>query len=224
MCWPSGKLPTDLCPQMNRYTSFYAAEQIPADPKDQAKVADTWWQKIAIDTRTGLRATSDTPPAFVTQQVRLVFPPEEIAGWGGLRDWAAKAGVLSLLAPDDPKQQGALPAFISNPQAGQGVTGTVTVVGRADSPDFLGYTLEWGRGAQPTSWVRIAGSSSKEPGGTLGSWDVRDLPNGPVTLRVRLDDKKLGTRIYAVPLTIGGGQAGDSAPTLVVTAGPTLSR
>ena len=44
VCWPSGKLPTDLCPQMNRYTSFYAAEQIPADPKDQAKVADTWWQ------------------------------------------------------------------------------------------------------------------------------------------------------------------------------------
>jgi len=218
VCWPSGKLPTEDCPQMNRFTSLYAAEQISSDPKARAKVSDTWWQKIAIDTRTGLRATDQTPAAFVKQEVRLVLPPEEIRGWGGLQEWAAKAGILSLLAPDAGAQDGALPALITSPQAGQGVTGSVTVIGRADSPDFQRYTLEWGRGPQPTSWVQITASSTRVAGGSLGTWDVRELPNGAYTLRVRLEDAKLGTRVYALPVTIGGQAAGDSAPSLIVTS------
>jgi len=218
VCWPSGKLPTELCPQMNRYSSLYAAEQIPADPKDMGKVVDTWWQKIALDTRTGLRATPQTPANFVTQQVRLVMPPEEIAGWGGLKEWAAKAGVLSLLAPDATEPDGALPALITSPQAGQGISGTINVIGRADSPDFDRYTLEWGRGTQPASWVRINASTNRISGGTLGTWNVKDVPNGVYTLRVRLEDTKLGTRVYAVPVTVGGGGSADSAPQLVVTS------
>ena len=218
VCWPSGKLPTDLCPQINRYTSLYAAEQIPSDPKALAKLQDTWWQNIAIDTRTGQRATEQTPPTFVTHEVRLVFPPDEIKGWGGLHDWAAKAGVLSLLAPDPIEQGGTLPAQITSPQAGQGVSGSIPVIGRADSPDFVSYTLEWGRSAQPTSWVRITSSSSRVTGGALGTWDVRALANGPYTLRLRLDDQKLGSRVYTVPVVVGGQTTVDNAPVLVVTS------
>ncbi|MDA0302448.1 MAG: transglycosylase domain-containing protein, partial [Chloroflexi bacterium] len=218
VCWPSGRIPTDDCPQMNRFTSLYVAEQIPSDPKEQGKVADTWWQKIAIDTRTGMRATPETSPTFVLQQVRLVLPAEEAKGWGGLREWAAKAGILPLLAPDDGPQDGPLPALITSPQAGQGVGGNVTIVGRADSPDLERYTLEWGRGAQPASWVRITTSTARVIGGPLGTWDVRALPNGTYTLRVRLEDKILGTRMYAVPVSITGAAAGDAAPTLIVTS------
>ena len=218
VCWPSGKLPTENCPQMNRFTSLYAAEQIPTDPKEGGKAYDTWWQKIAIDTRTGLRATPETPSTFVTQQVRLALPPEEAKGWGGLREWAAKAGILSLLAPDGGGADGQLPALITSPQAGQGVTGNVTVIGRADSADFERYTLEWGRGTQPASWVRITTSTGRVTGGPLGTWNVSALPNGAYTLRLRLEDKSLGTRVYALPVSIGGGQAADSAPTLIVTA------
>ena len=218
VCWPSGKLPTDLCPQMNRYTSLYAAEQISSDPKQLARISDTWWQKIAIDTRTGLRATKDTPANFVTEQVRLVMPPDEVKGWAGFHDWALNAGVLSLLAPEESGGDTQLPALITSPAAGGGVTGMVTVTGRADSPDFVGYTLEWGRGAQPTSWVQISKSSNKVNGGTLGTWDVRDLANGPYTLRLRLDDKKLGTRIYTVQVVVGGQTGADTAPVLIVNA------
>ncbi|MGE3855456.1 MAG: transglycosylase domain-containing protein [Dehalococcoidia bacterium] len=218
VCWPSGKLPTETCPQMNRFKSLYAAEQIPSDPKDREKVSDTWWQKIRIDTRTGLRATEQTPPTFVQEEVRLVLPPEEVKGWTGLQEWAARAGILSLLAPDEGGQEGSLPALITSPQAGQGLSGSVTVIGRADSPDFQRYTLEWGRGPQPTSWVHITSAGARVPGGSLGTWDVSELPNGAYTLRVRLEDTKLGTRVYAVPVSIGGQSTSDSAPTLIVTA------
>src|SRR5215212_1059037 len=37
VCWPSGRLVTSICPTINRYTSLYAAEQIPSDPKELAK-------------------------------------------------------------------------------------------------------------------------------------------------------------------------------------------
>ena len=218
VCWPSGKLPTELCPQMNRYMSLYAAEQIPADPKDLGKVSDTWWQRIALDTRTGLRATPQTPATFVTQQVRLVLPPEETKEWAGLREWAAAAGVLSLLAPDAVEQEGLLPVVVTSPQAGQSITGSVTIIGRADSPDFERYTLEWGRGAQPTAWVRFNLSTSRVAGGPLGAWDARNLPNGPYTLRVRLDDKKFGTRSYVIPVIVSGQAIADTTPVLIVTS------
>ncbi len=216
VCWPSGKLPTENCPQMNRFTSLYAAEQIPSDANAKDSNAyDTWWQKIPIDTRTGQRANDQTPPAFVSQQVRLVLPTEE-RSWGGLREWALGSGILSMLAPDGTDDAGQPPVLITSPQANQALTGQVTVIGRADSPDLTQFTLEWGRGAQPTSWVRINSSSGRVAGGTLGSWDVRALPNGPYTLRLRIEDKKLGTRIYAIPVTLGGGGTADTAPVLVV--------
>ncbi len=217
VCWPSGRLPTEHCPQMNRYTSLYASEQISSDPKQLERISDTWWQKIAIDTRTGLRAGKDTPASFVSDQVRLVFPPDEIGGWG-MRDWALNAGVLSLLAPGDGAQEGNLPALITSPTAASTISGRVTVIGRADSPDLTGYTLEWGRGANPSSWAQITRSSGRTAGGTLGTWDVGNLANGPYTLRLRLDDAKLGTRVYAVPVIIGGGSGADNAPVLIVTA------
>ncbi|MDA1010904.1 MAG: transglycosylase domain-containing protein, partial [Chloroflexi bacterium] len=53
VCWPSGKLPTPACPNINRYTSLYAAEGLPSGPEglsdeERARVYDTWWQEVPI--------------------------------------------------------------------------------------------------------------------------------------------------------------------------------
>ena len=217
VCWPSGRLPTDLCPQLNRYSSFYAADQISNDPEALARLQDTWWQSVAIDTRTGLRATEGTSPTFIRNEVRLVLPTDEVADWTGLHEWAAKAGVLSLLAPEETEAGGTLPALITVPQPGQSIASGVSIIGRADSPDFTGYTLEWGRGAQPAAWVRIVTSPSPVPSGSLGTWDLSGLSNGPYTLRLRLEDAKLGARVYAVPVVVSGQTTADTAPVLLIT-------
>lgn len=81
VCWPSGRLPSELCPQINRYTSLFAVSTLPRDHKDREHFEDSWWQTVPIDTRTGLLAHENTPAAFVANEVRLVFPEEERTAW-----------------------------------------------------------------------------------------------------------------------------------------------
>ena len=221
VCWPSGRLVTPLCPNVNRSTSLYVAEQIPSDPKELAKISDTWWQNVRIDTRTNLTAEPTTPANFVREEVRLVLPPEEIKEWKGLQDWVTRNDMLNRLAPRGEEQQGgALPAIVTSPTANERVSGGVAVLGRAISDGFVRYTLEWGRGAAPSAWVAIAGSAAAAPGGTLGIWNTRLLTNGTYTLRLRLEDKNVGARQFAIPVIVDNGVGAtttDTSPVLIVT-------
>ena len=61
LCWPSGRLPSDLCPQVNRYEGLFAADAIPSDGEELEALVDDWWQLVGIDTRTGLLAVPTTP-------------------------------------------------------------------------------------------------------------------------------------------------------------------
>jgi membrane peptidoglycan carboxypeptidase len=207
LCWPSGKLMTDLCPKDKGYRGLVATEAIPTNRDQLAKISDTWWQRIAIDTRTGLLATSSTPAAFVSQEPRLVLPKEEVAAWSGLPAWAAANG--ALLAPTAESSAAAASALmISTPQSNQRVSGQVVVVGRAASPDFERYVVEWGRGKDPQSWTAISSANSPMLAGTLATWDTRSLGDGDYVLRARLVDAKLGELRFAVPVTVSGSSSG----------------
>ncbi|MBM4411366.1 MAG: penicillin-binding protein [Chloroflexi bacterium] len=221
VCWPSGRLPSEFCPQVNRYQSTFAAAVISSDPKKQPPdLVDSWWQKVKLDTRTGQRATPETPAAFVKEEVRLVLPKDEVAKWGGLQEWAVVNGVASLLAPaEDGSGQGQV--FVLAPQSNAEVSGLVPVRGRAHSDDFVRYAVDFGRGAAPTAWTLIQTSTSSTLDGTLATWDTRLLGDGPYTLRVRLDDKKLGTRQYQAVVRVTNQRTGpgqDEAPVIIITA------
>ena len=206
VCWPSGRLPTDLCPQINRYTSLYASAVLPQDEDDRPDFEDSWWQLVGIDTRTGLLATEETPASFVREEVRLSLPEDEIEDWNGLEKWAAEQGILSLLAPSDELSEGPLPAQIVKPRPDEKIKGRYVVSGRADSADFTRYTLEWGRGLDPDSWIQIRSQTRRIVAGTLGVWDTTLLPNGVYTLRVLLEDKELGVRQYQVSVEVDNGE------------------
>ena len=221
VCWPSGRLPTELCPQINRYTSLYASAVLPQDDDDLPDFEDSWWQLVGIDTRTGLLATEQTPASFVAEEVRLVLPEDEIKDWKGLEDWAANQGILSLLAPSEELSVGPLPVLIVNPRPDEKIKGRYVVRGRAASEDFTRYTLEWGRGLEPDSWVQIHSAARPITSGSLGVWDTELIPNGVYTLRVLLEDKKLGVRQYQVPVQIDNGEDGvedDVAPVVQITS------
>lgn len=226
VCWPSGKLATDACPEDRIYQSLFASESIPTNAADLAKITDNWWQIVRIDTRTGLLAASNTPSQFVKEEARLVLPEEELAAWPGLRDWVRSQG--AQLAPTEADSAAAASAIAINaPSSGQQVSGDVEVTGRADSPEFLGYTLEFGSGDNPGDWTTIRASNSRVSGGELGTWDTESLSNGTYTLRLRLDDTSLGELRYVVTVRVDNSRGGsdddeddngDATPAATLTA------
>ena len=225
LCWPSGRLPSDLCPRLNRYTGLFAEDVLPRNQEELAPMVDSWWQLVPIDTRTGLLATETTPSAFVAEELRLAMPRDEIylfdnngeetGVWEGLIDWAVRHDIGSLLAPtEDSSSAGALVRLIT-PAAAQIVEGDVTIIGRASSPGFQRYVVEWGRGTTPASWVRISTSTAEVSGGVLGSWDTRSVPDGDYAVRVMLTDEQRGELRFAVPVVVANGEQGatvDLAP------------
>ncbi len=218
LCWPSGRLPSELCPEIHRYNGLYAFDVLAT--YDFEELQDTWWQEVEIDSRNGLRATADTPPAFIRREVRLVLPDEEIEEWDNIEEWARGYGVLHLLAPTLDSAAGANLLQVSSPVAGKRLSGSVAVIGRADSPTFERYVVEWGRGTNPSAWVAFAASEQAIEGGVLARWDTTQLPDGAYTLRVRLEDSELGRWRYAVPVVIANGEAasnGNAPPVARIT-------
>ena len=211
LCWPSGRLPSELCPEIHRYNGLYAFDVLAT--YDFEELQDTWWQEVQLDSRTGLRATEDTPPAFIRREVLLVLPEEEIEEWDEIEEWAKRYGVLHLLAPRLDSAAGADLPQVSSPTAGKRLSGSVAVIGRADSPTLERYVVEWGRGTNPSAWVAFAASTEAIAGGVLARWDTTQLPDGAYTLRIRLEDSELGRWRYAVPVVIANGEAASSSNT-----------
>ncbi len=205
LCWPSGMLPGEHCPRAGRYTGLFAEEVLGEDDDDLAHLEDTWWQPTDIDARTGLLATPETPAAFVSREVRLVLPPEEIEEWEDLDDWAAELNLVRYLAPTETSVDPTEFVFISSPSSTGDVSGSVVVGGRATSPEFVSYTVEWGRGSTPDSWLLLHESSTPVVAGALAEWDTTSLTDGTYSLRVRLEDADRGQLRFSVPVTVSNG-------------------
>ncbi|MSQ41836.1 MAG: hypothetical protein EXR65_02215 [Dehalococcoidia bacterium] len=223
LCWPSGRLPTDLCPKVNRYPGLFAEDVLPRNKEDEAKLADNWWQRVRIDNRTGLLATASTPAGAVSEEVRLVLPadayvasakppaagaaiataPKQI--WPAMQAWLFANGLASSLAPAEASTSATALISVAAPTAGQTVRERVSIMGRAAPPAFQRYSLEWGHGSAPTRWVRILTASAPVALGTLGSWDTLTVPNGAYTVRLVVTDRELGELRYAVPVTVDNG-------------------
>lgn len=111
-------------------------------------------------------------------------------------------------------------AAISSPRKDVIVNGSVPVRGYIVNPNITGYTLEYGAGAEPSSWTSILSSSTlySVEGGTLAYWDTGALSNGLYTLKLTvLESPATGTdntalltvRANAVPLAPSGFTAAD---------------
>jgi len=181
ICVDSGARPTEHCPE--RKSEIFAKGQPPLD-KD-----DDWYQMVAIDTLTGLRA-NEFCPDHVVQRLMLDIVDERGRAW--VQAHPEQFAGLSL-APLDECTEGTAHSqvFITQPTTDQVVHGLVDIVGTVRLPHFDHYEAQYGVGHDPQGWGWISGPHlAPVQDGLLTRWDTTHLAPGLYTLRIRAFDAR----------------------------------
>ena len=202
LCWPSGKIPSEECPEDRRFVGIFPADNLPRNDTEEDELKDTWWQEIEIDKQTGLLPTFDTPLSMRKKELRLTLPLKEIDEWDGYRNWAAKNRLTDLAAPVKDGYWSEALSKITSPKYNQAISGSIAIEGRATSPDFLGYELLWQPINKPQTWFTIKKSDKKVLNGLLGIWNSSDLPQGEYRIKLLVNDKNFNFIEYKIELSL----------------------
>ncbi len=186
VCEISGTLPSEWCPRQR--TEIFAADQPPL-PKEE-----DLWQKVEVDTWTGLRASRACEGFSEERFVLNVTDPwakkwirKEPAGQAWAESMGFKAPITFTPAreckAEDPRP---LLAFTS-PRDGDRIrSNPLEIFGQADATQWFDfYELSYGLGEDPLEWERLERSNQPmRQAGLLYEWDMTDIENGPITLRL----------------------------------------
>ncbi len=187
VCDPSGMLPTADCPNLVDEVFLQGTEPT---------ATDTLYQRLPIDSETGLRATVFTPPQQVAMRVFMMVPPEA-------RTWAEEAGLplppqdydIVHQPPPDPDVHFDAPAPFAY------VRDTVVFRGTATGEDFAGYRIQVGAGLNPQQWIVVAEGSQPVRDGDLGTWDTRGL-RGLYAVQLQVTDTRGRVRTATLQITV----------------------
>ncbi|KAA0255549.1 MAG: hypothetical protein EDX89_05660 [Acidobacteria bacterium] len=97
------------------------------------------------------------------------------------------------------------------------VTGTVTMA------NLSSWTLDYGTGANPTSWTTIVTSSSPVSNGTLGTWATLPLANGLYSLRLTAADTYDNYTVVVHTPTVGNFTASQNVLQINASQGQTVT-
>jgi membrane carboxypeptidase/penicillin-binding protein PbpC len=186
ICTISGTEPSQWCP--NQKSEIYTVDQLPL-PKDK-----DLWTKVVFDTWTGLRAsaacsefTNEDFAANVSDEWAKLWLREDAQG----RSWASEMGFGDPIVfvpprecmPDDPRPY----LSFTSPTDGQTITESpIEFSARIDAnANFDNFTLRFGEGTEPNEWRLLTGGDQPvNPAGAIYSWDLTDVPAGPVTIHL----------------------------------------
>jgi hypothetical protein len=190
VCTLSGTEPSEWCPTQRN--EVFASNQLP--PKKENDL----WQKINIDTWTGLKASSACSEFTDTAMVANVTDPWAIKWLQNTDDgkaWANKAGFPDpiIFTPkrdctaDDPHATVQLPGL----EDGQTITSVpLDIYAMVDATDgFKQFSLQYGKGSNPSDWKTIKDgfkSPVKQPE-QIYSWDMKGVKYTDISLRIHLD-------------------------------------
>jgi membrane peptidoglycan carboxypeptidase len=222
VCAVSGAEPSNWCRGGQR-SEFFASDQPPL-PASQDLLRQT-----KIDTWTGLIA-GDACPDFTKEDLAMNVKDE----WG--RKWLRTADGRNWLeandmpnnpffAPDrecsadDPRP---ILQFTNLKDNDVIADPTIIVKGiiNVTKGNITGWRLEVGNGVNPSDWTLLAQGNNKiESSGDIFTWNLKDLPNDRITLRIYLTN---GEEFYAekrVTLTLNLPTP-TPAPTFTLTPFP----
>jgi penicillin-binding protein 1C len=188
ICEVSGTLPSQWCPKQRN--EIFAADQPPL-PKEE-----DLWQKVIIDTWTGLRASAACPD-FTDEQFVLNVSDSWARRWirrdSRGQAWAEEMGFKQPVTftpsrecrADDPRPR---LSFTAPPENATIVNNPLDIYGIADAThgfDFM--RLEYGIGDKPVEWKLLEQKRDRLTSpGLIHSWDLALFPPGRVTLRLTI--------------------------------------
>ncbi|MCA9939503.1 MAG: transglycosylase domain-containing protein [Anaerolineales bacterium] len=168
VCYPSGLLPTDLCPQVREY--FIEGTE--------PTLYDNMYQAFRVNRETGRLATISTPPDLVETKVYQIYP-EQAADWVRENEIEQPPTEFDTLTGGG-ESQGEV--AILSPQPFQFVKDRLTIVGSARGDNFAYYRLATFKGLTPVDVTPIVDNVTEpKDNAVLGEWDVANL-NGLYTI------------------------------------------
>lgn len=186
ICEVSGTEPSNLCPSQRR--EFFAADQ-PSLPQEE-----DLWKKLAVDTWTGLAASSACDK-FTEEKMTLNVTDPWAMRWirrdPSGQAWAEEMGfsqpVFFVPARQCQADDSRPLVQFTTPRPGDTIRNNpLEIFGQAGATaDFDFYELEFGLGSEPVKWESLAreGIPVNEPR-KLYEWDLEEIPAGEVTLRL----------------------------------------
>jgi penicillin-binding protein 1C len=222
ICAASGAEPSEWCPSQR--SEIFAYDQLPL-PKEE-----DLWQKVKIDTWTGLKASAAcgdfTAEKFVinvTDTWAIKWIKQDQSG----KDWASGMGFKKPFtftperecAADDPRPE----LSISSPSKGATITSSpLEIIGQVSATDkFANFRLEYGKGDDPGNWDTL--DKRNKPVKTakeIFEWDISKLSAGIYTLRITIYSSEDTYAELKVPINI---QVPTPTPTPTATFTPTFT-
>lgn len=190
ICSISGAEPSQWCPDQRR--EFFAADQPPQ------KESKDLWQKVTVDTWTGLSASAACQD-FSKQEFALNADDESARKWiretSEGKEWAKSMGFSDPIffvpdrecRKDDPRPD---LRFTNLTDAQVIRTDSLDIFAVASaSGDFRNYRLEWGVGENPDEWKTLVdktGEQVKDPT-KIYTWNLTDVKDPIITLRLYME-------------------------------------
>ncbi|MBL8080827.1 MAG: PBP1A family penicillin-binding protein [Anaerolineales bacterium] len=225
VCKLSGTEPSNQCD--SQYTDVFAFDQLPLPQgKDLLR-------RVKIDLWTGYEA-SDACKGPSEEEKVLNVTDKWARDWlesGAGRDWLDNHGLPRepYYAPDRECEQGDPQPIIGfNLDDGQVITSPSFEIkgSAAATAGFKNWKLEFGQGTDPGSWTTLSESNNQVKDGTLYTWNLTNVPNGIVTLRLTLygdktDVEKRVTLNLSLPLPNTATPTQTLIPSFTPTETPT---
>ena len=224
ICEVSGTEPSQWCPSQR--SEFFTADQLPLPSSKDL------WSKMLFDTWTGLRA-SPVCQDFTKEEFTLNVTDPWAVGWiqndPKGKDWANSMGFTDPIrfAPSRECQASDPHPIIevSSPTEGQTITTSwLDIYAKIDvSADFLNYSVDFGLGDNPVEWKRLAESSQPaSQQGKIFTWDLKDIPQGIITLKISMNSIRGGYAERKIHLNMSVSTATPTVtPTVTIT--PTIT-
>ncbi|MCA0454250.1 MAG: penicillin-binding protein [Chloroflexi bacterium] len=163
VCDRSGLIPNADCPTH--------AEIFLANAGFQPQQEDTYWQKVVINSQSGLRATASTPNQLQISKLFFV-PPPDAEEW-----WRSNNLPLPPLGYDNVSRPELFTDVqLLQPQPYAYVGGQVDIRGTLRPEDMRYFQLSYGEGASPSGYLQIGSQQTTfTAGASLGTWDTTGL-------------------------------------------------